>query len=83
MLKIYHFERNKELPFGSSLFRLNNPRFLEGGKSAVLLDSLEAFHGEVKDNCLPELGDVNATLLEVSLATDFTSGVKLRRADAV
>ena len=50
---------------------------------AVLLDGAEALHRDVYRDGLVQLGDKDTALLEVGLAADLASGVKLRRAGAV
>ena len=62
---------------------LNSLGFLERRKSAVLLDSLKTFHGDVDDNGLAEFGDVDTTLLEIGLSADLAGGVVLGRTGTV
>lgn len=62
---------------------LNPSGFFERGKSTVLLDSLEAFHRNVHNDSLFELGHIDTTFLEVRLAADLAGGVKLGRAGTV
>lgn len=80
---MYHRpQRDKKNPAFAGL-SLDNLRFLEGGKCAILLNRLEALHREVDNDGLRELGYVNTPFLEVGLAADLARRVKLRRADAV
>ena len=64
-------------------FLLDDACLFERVKSAVLLDSLKAFHGKVDDKGLAEFRDVNTALLEICLSAHRASRVKLRRADAI
>ena len=62
---------------------LNRPRFFESGEGAVLLDSFQAFDGNIYNNSLVQFGHEDAAALEIRLTTDFSGRVKLGGAGAV
>ena len=49
----------------------------------MFFDGLEAFDGDIHDNGLPELRNVDATALEIGFAAHLAGGVELRRASAI
>lgn len=65
------------------MYHLNSSRFGERGEGAVLLDSLEAFYGNIDDDRLAELGDVDTALLEIGLSAHLAGRVELGRAGTV
>src|SRR6185437_2447818 len=62
---------------------LNNACFLEGGVCAILLNVLHALNGNVHDDHLLELGDVDAALGDIGLAADLADRVELRSTGTV
>ena len=56
---------------------LDDPYFLEGSESTVLLDGAEALSRDVHEEGLAELRDEDVALLEVSLAAYLSGRVEL------
>jgi hypothetical protein len=78
---------NKKLPPGSFLvvycLALDQTSFLESGVRAVLGHGTETLGRHLHCHVLVNLRDVDTSLLEVWLASNFPARVKLRRTSAV